>query len=137
MPASLEKGIVKSATLTIGSTAHKIYEMPIRKGLSRDAVEVTDLSDTTKTYVAGAVEEWPEFTIKVADSGQSIATSIAAQSMTITANLTDGTNTQAYTETFNALVTKVESSTYAGDGDRKAALTLTIRPDGTTPSSAS
>ena len=58
---------IKTATLTFGSTAFEMASGPAAsgKGQTRDAVEVTALSDTFKQFIQGALTEDDEFTVSL------------------------------------------------------------------------
>ena len=54
---------VKSATLQFGEATYDVVAMPTDEGFTRDAIEVTALSDSIKQYIQGAVVELDEFTV--------------------------------------------------------------------------
>lgn len=130
MAGTASKGVATTTTITFGGTAYKVANAPIQKPVSREAANVTSLDETVAHYVAGAVENWDEFSITVYDNGTAPETSEAPAKYAITSTITDGTNTSSVSVSFMALLTKIEPGEIAFDGDRKATLTLTFQPSG-------
>ena len=54
---------VKSATLTFGSTTYDMASGPAMKAETKEAVEITALSDQVKQFITGALKEVDEFTV--------------------------------------------------------------------------
>ena len=128
--AGSAKGVATTTTITFGGASYKVYSTPIRKPETREAVDVTTVDQTVAQFVAGAVVKGDEFTIKIADEGQTIETSTAPAIFTISSTITDGTNSYTVSATFYALITKIAGSSIEGSGDRKAAIDITFQPSG-------
>lgn len=129
---------VKSATLTFGSTTYEMASGPAAKGQTKEAVDVTALSDSIKQFIPGALVEDDELTISLYDKGTgmpNVGSTPAA--LTIAVTLSNGvdadvTASVAYNKAF---VTKVAPPSQDGSGDRKATVDVTFRPDGSVASS--
>ena len=130
---------VKSATLTFGASTFEMATGPAAKAQTREAVDVTALSDTKKQFIPGALVEDDEFTVTLYDKGSGMPTvSDTPAALTITAKLSNGVDADV-TETVSynaAIVTKVAPPNHDGDGDRKATVDVTFRPDGSEASTA-
>ena len=126
---------IKSATLTVGSTAYEMASGPAGSGKAqtREAVEVTALSDSVKQFIQGALIEDDEFTVSLYDKGTGMPTvSDTPASLTLAVILSNGVDSDvsasvAYTK---AIVTKVAPPNQEGSGDRKATVDVTFRPTG-------
>lgn len=125
---------IKSATLTFGGTAYDMASGIAGKSETRDALEVTALSDQVKQFIVGALKEIDEFTLTLfqGTSDITIDTKPAAASLSVT--LENGIDEDAtVTASFNKLiVTKVAYPTQDASGERKATYDVTFRPDGAT-----
>lgn len=125
---------IKSATLTFGSTTYDMASGIAGKSETRDALEVTALSDQVKKFIVGALKEIDEFTLTLfqGTSDITIDTEPAAASLSVT--LENGIDEDAtVTASFNKLiVTKVAYPTQDASGERKATYDVTFRPDGAT-----
>ena len=125
---------IKSATLTFGGTAYDMASGIAGKSETRDALEVTALSDQVKQFIVGALKEIDEFTLTLfqGTSDITIDTEPAAASLSVT--LENGIDEDAtVTASFNRLiVTKVSYPTQDASGERKATYDVTFRPDGAT-----
>lgn len=124
---------IKSATVKYGSATFEAYSAPSGKGETREALEVTAISDTVKQFIPGALKEIDEFTITLADQGSGMPTvDDEPKALEISVTLTDGTGSDTTaTATFSkVIVTKVAPATVEGAGDRKAAVDVTFRPTG-------
>lgn len=129
---------IKTATLTFGSTAFEMASGPAAsgKGQTRDAVEVTALSDTFKQFIQGALTEDDEFTVSLYDKGTGMPTvNDTPAALTLAVTLSNGVDNDvsanvAYTK---AIVTKVAPPSQDGGGDRKATVDVTFRPTGEQP----
>ena len=123
---------IKSATLTFGGTAYDMASGIAGKSETRDALEVTALSDQVKKFIVGALKEIDEFTLTLfqGTSDITIDTEPAAASLSVT--LENGIDEDAtVTASFNKLiVTKVAYPTQDASGERKATYDVTFRPDG-------
>lgn len=132
MAGTLSKGVATTTTITFDGTTYKVANAGIQKPVTREAANVTSLDETVAHYVAGALENWDEFTITVYDTGTAPSTSTASAVYSITSTITDGTNTSSVSVSFKALLTKIAPGEIAFDGDRKATLQLTFQPSGET-----
>lgn len=130
---------VKSAILTFGGTAFDMASGPAAKGETREAVDVTALSDQVKQFIKGALKEVDEFTVSLYDKGTGMPTvDSAPAALSIAVTLDDGTVTQPVTATVSypkAIVTKVSPPSQDASGDRKATVDVTFRPDGSAAAS--
>lgn len=130
---------VKSAILTFGGTAFDMASGPAAKGETREAVDVTALSDQVKQFIKGALKEVDEFTVSLYDKGSGMPTvDSAPAALSIAVTLDDGTVTQPVTATVSypkAIVTKVSPPSQDASGDRKATVDVTFRPDGSAAAS--
>lgn len=124
---------VKSATLTFGSNTFEMASGPAAKSQTKEAVDVTALSDSVKQFIPGALVEDDEFTVTLYDKGSGMpSVGDAPAALTIAATLSNGVGSDV-TETVSynkAIVTKVAAPNQEGDGERKATVDVTFRPDG-------
>lgn len=124
---------VKSATLTFGSTSYEMASGPAAKSQTKEAVDVTALSDSVKQFIPGALVEDDEFTVSLYDKGSSMpSVGSSPAALTIAVTLSNGQDADV-TETVSynkAIVTKVAAPNQDGSGDRKATVDVTFRPDG-------
>lgn len=123
---------VKSATLTFNSTTYDMASGPAMAAETKEAVEVTALSDTVKQFITGALKEVDEFTVTLYDKGANnltVDTAPAALSISVTLEngVADATATVSYAK---AIVTKVAPPSIDASSDRKATYDVTFRPDG-------
>lgn len=129
---------VKTATLTFGSATFDMETGPVMKAETREAVEVTALSDTVKQFITGALKEVDEFTIPVYMKGTGdLTVDTAAATLTIAATLDDGVVASPVSVSISwnkAIITKVAPSQIQASSDRKALYDVTFRPDGSTAS---
>lgn len=125
---------VKSAKLTFGSTEYEMANGPAAKGETKEAVDVTALTDVIKQFIPGAVKEVDEFTVTLFDKGSGMPTVDAAPAqLKLEVVLDNGqlTTPVSATVTYNkAIVTKVAPPSQDASGDRKATVDVTFRPDG-------
>lgn len=124
---------VKAATLTFGSTSFEMATGPAMKAQTKEAVEVTALTDGVKQFIPGALTEDDEFTVTVYQKGSGdITVGDTPAALTIAVTLENGSDTDA-TATVSyakAIVTKVSPPSIDASGDRKAVYDVTFRPDG-------
>ena len=123
---------VKSATLTFNSVTYDMASGPAMAAETKEAVEVTALSDSVKQFITGALKEVDEFTVTLYDKGANnltVDTAPAALSISVTLEngVADATATVSYAK---AIVTKVAPPTIDARSDRKATYDVTFRPDG-------
>lgn len=123
---------VKTATLTFNSVTYDMATGPAMKSETKEAVEVTALSDGIKQFIPGALKETDEFTVTLYDKGASnitVDSTAAALSIAVTLEngVADATETVSYAK---CIVTKVTAPSIDASGDRKATYDVTFRPDG-------
>ncbi|MCF0120639.1 MAG: hypothetical protein HUJ65_03280, partial [Oscillospiraceae bacterium] len=124
---------VKTATLTFGTKSFDMKAAPTAKSETKEAIEVTSLSDTVKQFITGAVKEVDEFTITLyrKDTGD-ITVDDAPASLSIAVTLENGSDTDKSVEVSFAkcIVTKVAYPNVDATGDRAATYDVTFKPDG-------
>ena len=125
---------VKSAILTFDSVTYDMASGPTMKAETKEAVEVTALSDQIKQFIPGAVKEVDEFTVSLYDKGASnLTVDVTPAALTISVTLENGVADATATVSYaNAIVTKVAPPSVDASGDRKATYDVTFRPDGST-----
>ena len=125
---------IKSATLTFGSTTYDMASGIAGKSETRDALEVTALSDQVKQFIVGALKEIDEFTLTLFQGTTDITIDTAPAAASLSVTLENGIDEDAtVTASFNKLiVTKVAYPTQDASGERKATYDVTFRPDGAT-----
>lgn len=130
---------VKSAVLTFGSATFDMASGPAAKGETREAVDVTALSDQVKQFIKGALKEVDEFTVSLYDKGTGMpSVDDAPAELKIVVQLDNGIVAQPVTATVTypkAIVTKVSPPSQDASGDRKATVDVTFRPDGSAAAS--
>lgn len=125
---------VKSATLTFGSATYEMETGPHAPGWTRDPTDVTALNDTHKQYIPGALIEDDEITVTIYDKGPSTRPqkSDAPAALSFEVKLSNGEDADI-TANFSyvkAIVVKVSPPSQEGNGERKATLDVTFRPNG-------
>ena len=131
---------VKSATLSFNSTSYEMASGPAAKGQTKEAVDVTALSDSVKQFIPGALVEDDEFTVTLYDKGTGMPTvSSTPAALTISVTLSNGVDADvtAAVSYNKAIVTKVAPPSQDGSGDRKATVDVTFRPDGSAAAASS
>lgn len=123
---------VKSATLTFNSVTYDMATGPAMAAETKEAVEVTALSDNVKQFITGALKEVDEFNVTLYDKGASnITVDATPAALTISVTLENGVADATATVSYNkAIVTKVSPASIDASGDRKATYDVTFRPDG-------
>lgn len=129
---SVTRYAVKSATCTFGEKTLELAGAPAKRSETKEAVEVTALSDSVKQFITGALKEVDEFTLSLYMSGEgdiSVDDSPAALSISVTLEngVQDVTTSVSYAK---AIVTKVTQANIDASSDRKAVYDVTFRPDG-------
>lgn len=127
---------IKTATLTFGGATYDMASGPAMAAETKEAVEVTALSDSVKQFITGALKEVDEFTVTLYDKGANNITvddTAAALSISVTLEngVADATATVSYAK---AIVTKVSPPSIDASSDRKATYDVTFRPDGSSAS---
>ena len=123
---------VKSATLTFNGTTYDMATGPAMAAETKDAVEVTALSDSIKQFIPGALKEVDEFTVSIYQKGSgNLTVDTASAALTISVTLENGVADATATVSYNkAIITKVAPPSLDATGDRKATYDVTFRPDG-------
>jgi hypothetical protein len=125
---------VKSATLTFGSATYEMETGPHAPGWTRDPTDVTALNDTHKQYIPGALIEDDEITVTIYDKGPSArpqkSDPPAALSFEVKLSHGEDSDITANYSYVKAIVVKVTPPSQEGNGDRKATLDVTFRPNG-------
>lgn len=124
---------VKSATLEYGGTKYDMASGPAGRSETRDAIDVTALSENTKHFITGALKEVDEFTVTLFQGTSDITVDTAPASATLSVVLENGVDSDASisVEFNNLIVTKVAYPAQDASGDRKGTYDVTFRPDGT------
>lgn len=124
---------VKSATLEYGGTTYDMASGPAGKSETRDAIDVTALSENTKHFITGALKEVDEFTVTLFQGTSDITVDTAPASATLSVVLENGvdSDTSISVKFNNLIVTKVAYPAQDASGDRKGTYDVTFRPDGT------
>ena len=125
---------VKSAILEYGGTSYDMASGPAGKSETKDAIDVTALSENTKHFITGALKEVDEFTITLFQGTSDITVDTTPASAMLSVVLENGVDADtSISATFNNLiVTKVAYPEQDASGDRKGTYDVTFRPDGTT-----
>lgn len=130
---------VKSAVLKFGEATFDMETGYVMKPETKEAVEVTALSDTIKQYIAGALKEMDEFTLPIYMKGENdITVDDSPAALVIDVALEDGISDDVtFSISWNrAIVTKVAPSQIQASSDRKALYDVTFRPDGSVAAQA-
>lgn len=129
---------VKSATLEYGGTTYDMASGPAGKSETRDAIDVTALSENTKHFITGALKEVDEFTVTLFQGTSDITVDTAPASAMLSVVLENGvdSDTSISAKFNNLIVTKVAYPQQDASGDRKGTYDVTFRPDGTPLSAA-
>ena len=126
---------VKSATLTFNSVTYDMASGPVGKSETKEALDVTALSDSAKRFIAGALKETDEFTVTLyqKDTGD-ITVDATPAALALSVTLENGIDSDATVSVAiaKAIVTKVAYPNQDATGDRKGTYDVTFRPDGTT-----
>ena len=124
---------VKSATLEYGGTKYDMASGPAGKSETREAIDVTALSENTKHFITGALKEVDEFTVTLFQGTSDITVDTAPASAMLSVVLENGVDSDTSISVgFNKLiVTKVAYPAQDASGDRKGTYDVTFRPDGT------
>lgn len=124
---------VKSATLEYGGTKYDMASGPAGKSETRDAIDVTALSENTKHFITGALKEVDEFTVTLFQGTSDITVDTAPASAMLSVVLENGVDSDTSISAMfnNLIVTKVSYPSQDASGDRKGTYDVTFRPDGT------
>jgi len=132
---TFERWGVKSATLTFNSKTYEMASGPAMKSETKEAIEVTGLTDSIKRFITGALKEVDEFTVTLYQKSTgdlTVDTTPAALLLSVT--LENGIDSDATVSASiaKAIVTKVAYPNQDASSDRKATYDVTFRPDGST-----
>ena len=130
-----ERWGVKSATLTFGSATYEMASGPAGKSETKDAIEVTGLSDSVKRFISGALKETDEFTVTLYQkSSGDLTVDTAPAALALAVTLENGIDSDATVSVSinKAIITKVAYPNQDASGDRKGTYDVTFRPDGST-----
>ena len=129
---------VKSATLEYGGTTYDMASGPAGKSETRDAIDVTALSENTKHFITGALKEVDEFTVTLFQGTSDITVDTAPASAMLSVVLENGvdSDTSISVRFNNLIVTKVAYPSVDASGDRKGTYDVTFRPNGAETSSS-
>lgn len=125
---------VKSATLKFGNTTFDMASGPAAKSETKEAIDVTALSDNIKQFIPGALKEVDEFTVTLYDKGEdmpSVDDEPAALEIDVVLENGADDDVEATVKYNKAIVTKVAAPNQDASGDRKGTIDVTFRPDGT------
>ena len=100
---------VKSATLEYGGTKYDMASGPAGKSETRDAIDVTALSENTKHFITGALKEVDEFTGTLFQGTSDITVDTAPASAMLSVVLENGVDSDTSISAMfnNLIVTKV------------------------------
>lgn len=100
---------VKSATLEYGGTTYDMASGPAGKSETRDAIDVTALSENTKHFITGALKEVDEFTVTLFQGTSDITVDTAPASAMLSVVLENGVDSDTSISAMfnNLIVTKV------------------------------
>lgn len=125
---------VKTATMTFGSTLYEMAAGPHAKGQTKEALDVTSLADVFKQFIPGALTEDDEFTVTIYDKGPDARPKVsdepAALAFKVALSNGEGPDVAADFSYAKAIVTKVSPPSHEGNGERKATIDVTFRPNG-------
>lgn len=122
---------VKSATLKFKGTAYEMASGPAMRSETRDAVEVTALSDQVKQFIPGALKEINEFTVTLYQAEENLTVDSGAGELSVEVVLSNGEEDITSTATYDVVViTAVSAPEIDASGDRKATYQVTFRPTG-------
>lgn len=124
---------IKSATLKFGNAAYEMAAAPAGESATREALEVTALSDTVKRFIPGALKEIDEFTVtlyQAKDGNLTVDDAPAALEIEVTLENGSDADATAKVSFAKAIVTKIAYPNQEASGDRKATYDVTFRPDG-------
>ena len=125
---------VKSATLKFGNTTFDMASGPAAKSETKEAIDVTALSDNIKQFIPGALKEVDEFTVTLYDKGEdmpSVDDEPAVLEIDVVLENGADDDVEATVKYNKAIVTKVAAPNQDASGDRKGTIDVTFRPDGT------
>lgn len=126
---------VKSATLTFNNVTYDMASGPAGKSETKEALEVTALSDSVRKFITGALKETDEFTVTLYQKdADDLTVDTTPAALTIAVTLENGIDSDATVSVTiaKAIITKVEYPNQDADGDRKGTYDVTFRPDGST-----
>jgi len=130
---TFERWGVKSATLSFNSNTFEMASGPAGKSETKEALDVTGLTDSVKRFIAGALKETDEFTVTLYQkSSGDLTVDTAPAALSISVTLENGIDSDATVSVSiaKAIITKVAYPNQDASGDRKGTYDVTFRPDG-------
>lgn len=130
---TFERWGVKSATLTFNSASYEMANGPAGQSETKEAIEVTGLTDQVKRFIKGALKEVDEFTVTLYQkSTGDLTVDTAPAALALAVTLENGIDSDATVSVAiaKAIITKVAYPNQYASGDRKATYDVTFRPDG-------
>jgi len=130
---TFERWGVKSATLSFNSNTFEMASGPAGKSETKEALDVTGLTDSVKRFIAGALKETDEFTVTLYQkSSGDLTVDTAPAALSISVTLENGIDSDATVSVSiaKAIITKVAYQNQDASGDRKGTYDVTFRPDG-------
>ena len=119
-------------TITVSGVSLPIYSAQPFSGATVESDNIAAFGDETFTTIPRNIAEWGEITITCIDEGESVPVKPGdITSITITTTYTDGTTESTRTATKNCAILEVSpGGEIAVDGERKATITVRIKPVG-------
>lgn len=130
---TFERWGVKAATLTFGGSTYDMASGPAGKSETKEALEVTALSDSVKRFITGALKETDEFTVTLYQkSSGDLTVDTTPGTLALSVTLENGIDSDATVAVSinKAIVTKVAYPNQDASSDRKGTYDVTFRPDG-------
>ena len=130
---TFERWGVKSATLSFNSNTFEMASGPAGKSETKEALDVTGLTDSVKRFIAVALKETDEFTVTLYQkSSGDLTVDTAPAALSISVTLENGIDSDATVSVSiaKAIITKVAYPNQDASGDRKGTYDVTFRPDG-------
>ena len=128
--------MARKVVRTLSSTgfAAPIIGAPPHAGLSAEVAKVAAFGDKSKTAVASPAPEYSDLVLTVLDEGglNPPTAGAAAATWTVTTTYGDGVAANEVERAFSrtCAVSKVEPAVVEVDGNRRAAWTITLTPQG-------
>lgn len=124
---------VKSAIFTYNGVQYDMASGPAGKSETKEAIDVTALSEQVKHFIKGSLKEVSEFTLTLYQGANDLNVDTVGAAASFTVILENGVDADITTTVaFNRLlITSVVYDNQEASGDRKGTYTVTFRPDGT------
>ena len=133
MSETINRWAVKSAIFTYNGVAYDMASAPAGKSETKEAIDVTALSEQVKHFIKGSLKEVSEFTLTLYQGANDLTVDTAGATAYISVTLENGISEDITTNVaFNRLlITNVSYPNQDASGDRKGTYDVTFRPDGT------